>query len=84
MQTSQADVEKIIAGHNKRQEIRKQQIEQIKSQIEIAKVEYLRIVTEIADKRKLDPHFMAIDPEKRTLRDLRNETDKKVEQPISN
>jgi hypothetical protein len=73
IQNSQVEIERVAAAHNKAQEVRRQQIEEVNLQLEAAKTGYLQMVTQIAEKYGLDPKMMAIDPEARTVRDLRGD-----------
>lgn len=73
MQNAQNDMEKLAAAFRRQQETRQRQIDEARSHVAELKPRYLQVITEIAAKYNMDPNFMAIDPEARTVRDLRGE-----------
>lgn len=73
MQNAQNDMEKAVATFKKQQEARQASIEQSQHSVSELKPRYLQLVNEIAAKYNMDPNFMTIDPEARTVRDLRGE-----------
>jgi hypothetical protein len=77
MQNAQNDMEKVVAAFKKQQDARQASINQAQYSVAELKPRYLQMINEIASKYKLDPNFMTIDPEARTVRDLRGEVDQK-------
>jgi hypothetical protein len=73
MQNAQNDMEKLAAAFRRQQETRQRQIDEARAHVAELKPRYLQVVTEIATKYNMDPNLMAIDPEARTVRDLRGE-----------
>jgi hypothetical protein len=67
------ELERTVLRHQAAQAQRQQQLEQMTAEFDRVKQHYLDTVTEMASKRGLDPKMMAIDPEARTVRDLRGE-----------
>ena len=67
------ELERQVLRHQAAQAQRQQQLEQMSAEFDRVKQRYLDAVTEMASKRGLDPKMMAIDPEARTVRDLRGE-----------
>ena len=73
MQNAQNEMEKTVAVFKKKQDARQSSIDQAQHSVAELKPRYMQVINEIAAKYKLDPNFMAIDPEARTVRDLRGE-----------
>jgi hypothetical protein len=73
MQNAQNEMEKTIAAFKRQQDARQAAIDQAQHGVAELKPRYIQVVTEIATKYHLDPSYMAIDPEARTVRDLRGE-----------
>lgn len=76
MQNAQNEMEKAVAVFKTQQEHRQASIVQSQHSVSELKPRYLQLVNEIATKYGLDPNFMTIDPEARTVRDLRGEVTK--------
>jgi response regulator RpfG family c-di-GMP phosphodiesterase len=73
MQNAQNEMEKAVATFKKQQEARQASIDQAQHSVSELKPRYIQLINGIASKYKLDPNFMTIDPEARTVRDLRGE-----------
>lgn len=71
MQNAQNEMEKAVATFKKQQEARQASIDQAQHSVSELKPQYIQLINEIATKYNLDPNFMTIDPEARTVRDLR-------------
>jgi hypothetical protein len=73
MQNAQNEMEKAVVTFKKQQESRQASIDQAQHSVFELKPQYIQLINEIATKYNLDPNFMTIDPEARTVRDLRGE-----------
>lgn len=60
--------------HKVEQERRRAQYDQLKNGIEVQKTSYTAFITDLAQKYKIDPQKMLIDPDTRVIRDLRKDT----------
>ena len=70
---AQVQVEKAVAEHNQKQELRRLHIAEVEQQLLASRATYVQMIDGISSKRGLDPAYMTIDPEARTVRDLRSE-----------
>lgn len=64
-------------NHREQQTARQNNRKQLLNAVEVKRREYINLVKEIAEKRGLDPEKITIDPDTRTIRDLRSEAPKR-------
>jgi hypothetical protein len=78
------NMEREIVRHQKLQAERQQQIDRLGNEFNMVRDCYLKMVSGLAERYGLNPSEMAIDPDSRVIRDLREKTGETSVQPGQN